>query len=102
MFSTIFRFSTTKAGKNVKELFSGLPITENRIEKLLLVRFLLPSLFGQMVEKLCILAFGPHCIISAYTLDYALKISIQTNFDTLISNFKLYFQYDIVMTSKNW
>ena len=74
-----------------------LSITENRIEKLLLVRFLLPFLFRQMDEKLRIL-FEPHCIISAYTQDYELKFSTQTNFDTLISNLKFYFQYDIVMT----
>ena len=34
---------------------SKLPITENRIEKLLLVRFLLPLLFRQIVEKLLVL-----------------------------------------------
>ena len=38
-------------------------------------------------------------IISAYTQGYELKFSTQTNFDTLISNLKSYFQYDIVMTS---
>ena len=43
--------------------------------------------------------FGPHCNISAYAQDYELKFSIQMNFDTLISNLKSYFQYEIVMTS---
>ena len=32
------------------------------------------------------------------TQDYELKCSIQMNFDTLISNLKSYFQYEIVMT----
>ena len=50
-----------------------------------------------MAEK-CVL-FGPHCNISAYTQCYELKISTQTNFDTLISNLKLNFQRDSVMTS---
>ena len=46
MFSNNFRYRTTKPGKYVK-----LPITENRIEKLFLVRFLLLLLFRQMVEN---------------------------------------------------
>ena len=46
---------------------------DNRIEKLLLVPFLWPLLIRQMVENLCVL-FGPHCIISAYTQDYELKL----------------------------
>ena len=73
-----------------------LPIAENRIE--LLVRFLLPLLFRQMVENLWVL-FGLYCNISAYTKEYELKFSIQTNFDTLISNLKSYFQYYVVMMS---
>ena len=77
---------------------SKLPINENRIEKLLVVRFLLLLLFRPIVEKLRIL-FGPHCNISAYTQDQELKFSIQMNFDTLISNLKSYFKYEIVMTS---
>ena len=64
-----------------------LPITENRIVKLLLVRFLLLLLFRQIVKKLRIL-FGLHCNISACTPDYGLKFSIQTKFDTLTSNLK--------------
>ena len=39
------------------------------------------------------------CNISAYAQDYQLKFSIQMNFDTLSSNLKSYFQYEIVMTS---
>ena len=78
--------------------FSKLPITENRIEKLLLFRFLLPFLFRQIVEKLRV-RFGPHCIISAYTQYYELKFSTRTNFDTLIPNLEFCFQYDIVMIS---
>ena len=54
-------------------------------------------LFGLIVEKLRI--FGSHCNISACTQDYELKFSIQMNFNTLISNLKSYFQYEIVMTS---
>ena len=75
-----------------------LSITQNRIGKLLLVRFLLTFLFRQMIKKLRVL-LGPHCIISTYTQDYELKFSTQTNFDTLISNLKFYFQYYIVVTS---
>ena len=66
-----------------------LPITKNRIEKLLLVPILLPLLFRQMVEQL--LFFG-HI---AYTQDYELKFSIQTKFYTLISNLNLHVQYKI-------
>ena len=52
MFSNNFRYSTTKTGKYVKELqVSELPLTENRVQKLLLVRFLLLLLFRQMVEN---------------------------------------------------
>ena len=94
MFSAIYRYSITNTGEYVKEL----PINENRIEKLLLVRFLLLLLFWLIVEKLRIL-FGPHCNISAYTQDYELKFGIQMNFDTLISNLRSHFQYEIVMTS---
>ena len=73
--------------------------TESRTEKLPLVCFLLLSSFSQMVEKLCIL-FGPQFITSAYTHEYELKFSTQTNFDTLISNLKFYFLYgyDVMMT----
>ena len=41
---------------------SELSITKNRIPKLLLVRFLLPLLFRQMVEQLHV--FGGHITIS--------------------------------------
>ena len=62
--------------------------------------FLLPLFFRQIVEKLCVL-FGLYCNgnISAHTEDYDLKFSIKTNFGTLISNLKQYFQCDIAMTS---
>ena len=66
--------------------------------KLLLVHFLLPLLFRQVVKKLRIL-FGPLFNISAYSEGYDLKFSIQTKFDTLISNLKSHFQYDIFMMS---
>ena len=82
----------------LKNSISKLPITENRIENLLLVRFLFPFLFRQMVEKLCI-PIGPPCIISVCVQDHELKFSTQTNFDALIPNLKFHFQYDIVMTS---
>ena len=75
-----------------------IPINENRIENLLIVRFLLLLLFWLIIEKLRIL-FGPHCNISAYANDYELKFSTEMNFDTLISNLKSYFQYEAVMTS---
>ena len=84
--------------ENMLMAISKLPINENRIEKFLLVRFLLLLLFRLIVEKLRIL-FGPHCNISAYTQDYELKFGIQMNFHTLISNLKSYFQYGIVMMS---
>ena len=80
----------------LKSYLLKLAITENRIEQLLQVRFLLPFLFRQMVNKLCFL-FGPYCIISAYTQDYELKFSTQANFDTMVSNF--IFNTDIFMTS---
>ena len=95
MFSTNFGYNTTKTGKCVKELSISF---QNRIEKLLLVRFLLPLLFGQMVEKLLVL-FGSHCNISNCIQHYVLKFSIHTKFDTLISNLNSYVQYKIVMTS---
>ena len=37
--------------ENMLKSYSKLPITETRIEKLLLIRFLLPFLFKQMGEK---------------------------------------------------
>ena len=46
-------------------------------------------MFGLIVEKLGNL-FEPHCSISAYTQDYKLKLSIQINFNTLISDLKSY------------
>ena len=50
------------------------------------------------MENLHIL-FGPHYSISAFTQDFELKFNIQMNFDTLTSNLKSYFQYEIVMRS---
>ena len=94
MFLTNFRYNATKTGKYVKEL----PIAENRTEKLLLVRFLLPLLLRQIVDKSLVL-FGSHCNISAYTQHYELKFSINTKFDTLISSLNSYVQYKIIMTS---
>ena len=95
MFSNYFRYRTTKTGKYVKELTSELPITENRIEKLLLVRFLLILLLRPMVEKFPIL-FGQNCNIK----DYELKFSTQRKFDTSILNLNLYVRYKVVMTPK--
>ena len=82
-----------------KRAVSGkLLITENRIEKLLLVPLLLLLLFGQIVIELLVLS-GPRCNISTYTQDYEFKFSIQTKFDTLISNLSSYVQYKINMMS---
>ena len=77
---------------------SQLPESENRIQKLLLVRYLLSFLFRRIVEILFVLV-RPHCIISVSFQDFELKLSTQTNFDTFILNLKFKFQYDIVMTS---
>ena len=93
MFSAIYRY-ITKTGGCVKELSLGF---QNRIEKFLLVRFLLMLLFRLIVEKLSIC--GQHCNASANTQDYELKISIHINFNTLMSNLKSYFQYGIDVTS---
>ena len=71
---------------------SELSITKNRIQKLLLVRFLLPLLFRQMVEQLHVF-WESHSNISAYAQDYELKFSIRTKFDTLTSNLNLHVQY---------
>ena len=98
MFSPNFRYNTTKHGKYVKDLSLSFPKLNGRIEKLLLVRFLLPLLFRQMIEKLVVL-FGSHCNISAYTQHFELKFSILTKFDTLISNLNSYVQYNIVVMS---
>ena len=68
--------------------------------------FLLPLLFGQMVEKLLILS-GSYCNISAYAQHYELKFSIRTNFDTLISilthmsKIKSLWRYDDVIFEKS-
>ena len=56
MFSKTFRYNTTKTGRYVKEL----PLSFPKVEKLLMVRFLLPFLVWPMVEKLHIL-FGQNC-----------------------------------------
>ena len=98
MFSNAFRHNTTKTGKVASRAISELPTTGKRTGKILLVRVLLSLLFRQIVKKLFIL-FGPHCNISAYTQDYELKFTIQTKFDTLISNLNSYVQYKVIMTS---
>ena len=72
-------------------------ITGNRIEKLLLVRFLLLFCLGRYSKNTD--SFRPHCIISAYAQGYELKFNVQANFNAFILNLKLYFQYSIVMTS---
>ena len=95
MFSTISRYSTKKAGQYVKEL----PKPENKIENLLLVCYLL-SFFVETNCRNFMHSFRAHCIISASFQAFDLNLSTATNFDTLISNLKLNFQYDIVMTSK--
>ena len=77
-----------------------LPITENRIEKLLAASSFFSCHFCLIRwSKTYAFFLGPHCLISAHTQDFELKFSIQTKFDTLISNLKLYFQYIILMTS---
>ena len=55
-------------------------------------------LLRRIAEILCVL-FRPDYIISASIEDFELKLSTQANFDTLISNLRLYFQYDIFKTS---
>ena len=92
MFWAISRYS------NKERAISELPESENRVEKLILVSFLFPSSFRQIGEILC-LYFRPHGIIAASFQAFELKLSTQANFDTLISNLKSNFQYDIVMTS---
>ena len=73
-------------------------INENKIDNLSQVCILFLLLFRLIVTKLRILS-GPHCNISAFTQDYELKFSTQMNCDTLISNRKSYFQYEVVMMS---
>ena len=51
MFSDIYRNSTEKNWNIYERAISELSKTENRIEKLLLVRFLLLFLFSLIVEK---------------------------------------------------
>ena len=91
-FRLILDTTLEKPENMLKKCVSKLPITENRITEFLLVCFLLPLLFRQMVEKLLVL-FGSHCKI------FELKFSIRTKFDTLVSNLNSYVQYKIVMTS---
>ena len=82
MFSAIYRYNIAKTGEHVKEL--SLSFLSIKTEFLI-------------VKNLS--TFGPHCNILPYTQNYELKFSIEMNFDTLISNLKAYFQYEIVMTS---
>ena len=93
-----FRYSVPKTGEYVKELSLSFLLMKTELKKLLLVGFLFLLLFSLIVKKLRFL-FGPHCNISAYTQDYELKYKIERNFDTLISDLKSYFQYEIAMTS---
>ena len=83
MFLTIFRYSTTKTGKYVKELSLSFPNLKTELKSVEIVYVL----------------FRLHCIISVSIQDFELKLGTRTKFDTLISNLKLDFQYDIVMTS---
>ena len=74
MFSDIYRKSTENNREVGQRAISELSKTENRIEKLLLVRFLLLFLFSPIVKKWLIVS-GPYCIISAYTQDYELNFT---------------------------
>ena len=65
-------------GKSQKECSLSFPITENRIKKLSLVRFLLPFLFRQMAEKLRVL-FG-HIPLSALLLHCIICIIITLHY----------------------
>ena len=94
-FGQWFQLFINTAQQEPENMLSKLPINENRLEKLLLVCFLFPFFLGRWSKNNAF--FGPHCIIPAYI--YELKVNIQTNFDTLISNLKSHFQYKIVMTS---
>ena len=92
MFSLIFRYTTNKSGKYVKEL----PKSENRIESSYWSIFYC-LLFRSIVKIACIL-FRPQCIILASIHRFEFKLSTKTKFDTLISNLKLNLQYDVIMT----
>ena len=59
--------------------------------------FIVFLLFRPIVEIVYIL-FRSHCIIPDSIQNFELKLHTQTKFDTLISNLKSNFQYDIVMT----
>ena len=93
MLSTIFRYSTAKTRKYVKQQnISRLPITEMSIEKLILVRFLLPFMFRQMVENYASFWVTlPIFQVTSWNSAYKL-------FSILWSQI-LDFQYDIVMMS---
>ena len=86
MFSAIYY---TKTEQRDKELSLGFPAPKTELKNSYWFIFYC-HFYRQMVEKLCVL-FGPHCFLSAYTQDYELKFSTQTNFDTLISHLKFYF-----------
>ena len=85
-----FSIKHYKNWKICQRAVSELSKSENRIQKLLLVHFLLSFLFRLIVEIVYIL-FRPHCIISASIQDFELKLSTETKFDTLSSNLKLNF-----------
>ena len=72
MFSTIFRYSTTKTDQYVKDLSLSFPNLKT-IEKLLQICFYCLFLFRPIVEIVCIL-FRPHSIISASMEDFELYV----------------------------
>ena len=77
-------------------MFSGVKLSMGSFVLFSVLRaFLIVLLFRQIVEKLCIFWATLHYL----SLYYELKFSIETNFDTLISNRKFYFHYNIDMTS---
>ena len=79
-FDQCFRQFLDKAlqkSENISKLpmtISKLPITENRIEKLLLIVFYCDFLFSQIVEKSLVLLV-PYCIMSAYAQNYEIKFT---------------------------
>ena len=83
--------NTTKNEERVNRLSLNFPKLKTEFKNSYL-------LLRQRAKTFCLL-FGPHCIISSETQGNELKFSIHTNFGTLISNLKLYFQYNIVISS---
>ena len=97
MFSTISRYSTTKTEKDVNELNLSFPNLKQNWETST-GSFFIVFLFRPIVEIVWVF-YDTDCIISASIQDFELKLNTQTKFDALISNLKLNFQYNIVMTS---